>query len=176
MMTIVIFGPPLSGKTTLLRAFAEQKGSVVAHREGGDHDTAPVIYFVRLAIGDSDIELATIPGSPWNTSDWNPLLSAANGLVATFDLQRAREIEMKSARDQIDPYLQGRPYAAILTKVDLCPGEPTAKCMGIDEAIDRYRLHDWRIFASGKSEPATEALQFIVDASYGMPPASSRSV
>lgn len=151
MNKVVLFGPPLSGKTTLLRAFASAHEVAMVTRSGGDHPTAPVLLVVHANCGGVETELVTIPGIPWETSDWEPLLREVNALVAVFDLQRSREGEMKAARAQLEPFLTGRTHVAVLTKADL-----GSHCFDSVEAIEKYRLDGWRVFVSTAAAPAIE--------------------
>lgn len=145
MINVVLFGPPLSGKTTLLMEYARRHGAPLISGRPGDHVTAPI----HLTVDTPEARLITIPGAVWDESDWDPLLSGADRIVAFFDLQRGREAEVTAARERID----GRTRIAVLTKSDL------DATYSRDQAIQRYRLDGWRVFLSTLAAPAIEALE-----------------
>lgn len=161
MINIVLFGDPLSGKTTLLRSFARQRGATVESRSEGEHPTAPVILFVRLSIEGMEVELATIPGVPWDPGDWEPLLQRAQGLIVTFDLTQRRVSGMKGTRELIDSFSSGRPHVAVLTKAELY-GRGRNPFRNIEEAIDEYDLHQWNLFVSSKDQPSVQAFDSLL--------------
>lgn len=145
MINVVLFGPPLSGKTTLLTELARARGAEVVSREGGSHATAPI----HLAVNVPGAQVSTIPGAVWDDGDWDALLNDSHAIVAVFDLQRGREAEVTAARERID----GRTRVAVLTKSDL--GNTFTR----EEAIGRYRLDGWQVFVSSLAAPAIEALE-----------------
>lgn len=144
-VNVVLFGPPLSGKTTLLMEFARRHDAPLISRRPGDHVTAPI----HLTVNTPHAQLITIPGAVWDASDWDPLLRGANSIVAFFDLQHGREAEVTAARERID----GRTRLAVLTKSDLKSTHAS------DEAIELYRLDGWQIFLSTLAAPAIDALE-----------------
>jgi hypothetical protein len=146
MIDVVLFGPPLSGKTTVLMEFARKHGAPLISRRPSEHVTAPI----HLIVDTPDARLITIPGAVWDESDWDPLLRDADSIVAFFDLQRAREAEVNAARERID----GRTRLAVLTKSDLA-----SLSFDPGEAIERYRLHGWQVFLSTLAAPAVNALE-----------------
>lgn len=145
MMNVVLFGPPLSGKTTLLMEYARRHDAQLISRRPSDHVTAPI----HLIVDTPDARLITIPGAVWDQSDWDPLLRDADSVVVFFDLQHGREAEVTAARERIDD----RARIAVLTKSDL------RSTYVRDEAIERYRLDGWQIFVSSLDAPAVDALE-----------------
>jgi signal recognition particle receptor subunit beta len=163
MKRVAIFGPPLSGKSTLLRGLAQKHGATISTRAASESTTAPVIHFTQVKI-DWDVELLTIPGTPWHMADWSPLLQEAQAILVVLDLERNRMEASAAAREYVTAYLTARAHAAILTKADLCKGESTPKCLGIVEAIEKFQLNDWKTFVSSPKEVPFRALDWVLAA------------
>jgi hypothetical protein len=81
MRTITLFGPPLSGKTTILEVMARASSAKVKSEKCGDESTGFVMCSVDIAFDSLPIRLITIPGEPWSMNDWDELLRASDAIM-----------------------------------------------------------------------------------------------
>ncbi len=136
---VVIFGPGLSGKSTLLKAFADalgltvdssavQLGAPVEHRRAHplparatfELVTEPIRYkVVRARSADATTELVTIPRAVWSIDAWS-YLGAAAAVVLCLDSQ----VERSASNQEHVDYLVNAPWCprsgcVVWTKHDL---------------------------------------------------------
>ena len=87
---IVIYGPPLAGKTTLLRAYARSRGLAV---EETIQPWSGMNSFRVARVRDVQrgLELVTLPGTTWTKDMWWPFLVKMAGLAIVLDSEEHRE-------------------------------------------------------------------------------------
>lgn len=87
---IVIYGPPLAGKTTLLRAYARSRGLAV---EETIQPWSGMNSFRVARVRDVQrrLELVTLPGKTWTKDMWWPFLVKMAGLAIVLDSEEHRE-------------------------------------------------------------------------------------
>lgn len=106
MQRIILYGPPLAGKATLLEAFASSRKLKMYQfdpLEGATRDQiaaglppdgsgeAVIERGLRVYDESTDVGFATIWGAFWNTNAWPILLARADAVLVTLDPQLTRE-------------------------------------------------------------------------------------
>lgn len=154
MKRILIYGPPLSGKTTMLEAFAEAAGLRLARFE------VHVPHLgIRGAVGTradgvydgQSVEVSTLSGSVFDNSCWSSLVVQAASAIVVLDPQPS----------------QSDSNAAFIAQVDKLPDFPTHGCLvhskqdivpaATKVEISRTRLASWPQFRS-RSDRAHDML------------------
>lgn len=90
---VVLFGPPLAGKRTLLETYAllkHKKSEVYQLKPEGTSPIADVALRLRFKCGDTSIEFHTLSGSPWYASSWDDLFHDAWAAILVLDAQATR--------------------------------------------------------------------------------------
>lgn len=87
---LVLFGPPLCGKRTLLGSYAESQGSKVERTMSPCGSDSFPHWVIRASL-NSDTDLVTIGGSVWNIDVWWPLIAGSHAVVLMLDSQAVRE-------------------------------------------------------------------------------------
>lgn len=95
MTTITLMGPPLVGKTPLLRAVATTFGGTI---HDGAPDAGPVLAssflsHVRADLGRGEQVVQTLAGTPRDLHEWTGLIAESTGLVLFLDPAPARAAE-----------------------------------------------------------------------------------
>ena len=117
---IVLFGPPLCGKRTLMRMNADSQRSELAKATVACGSESMPHEVNRVWLAESHTELVTIGGAVWNMDAWWSLLVASQAVVLMLDSQAVRE---SADREHIDA-LAGAPNlpdegCVVWTKDDL---------------------------------------------------------
>jgi hypothetical protein len=150
---VVLFGPPLAGKGTLLRALAHSRSARVEQADvpcGAERIPQIVL---RLVAGEAaGPELMTIPGSPWNIDCWDEFLVSATSVVLVLDPQAEQE---SPDRLHIAHLSRFRPP---LGCVAWTKGDLIAK--GLSQLVPRTLLagtpfEGWPSFETRQDEPET---------------------
>lgn len=85
---LLLYGPPLAGKTTMLRAVAAHFSASVESVRTTDVGVGEVLLRVSLPrVNRTAVEIATIPGSTFHDGAWNALLERADDIVFVGDPQ-----------------------------------------------------------------------------------------
>ena len=109
-MTIVtLMGPPLVGKTPLLRAIAVTFGGTLQEGTPADEGSAVASSFlshVRADFGHGEQVVQTLAGTPRDLHEWTALIAESTGLVAFLDPAPARAAE---SRDHLGHLLRFLP-------------------------------------------------------------------
>jgi signal recognition particle receptor subunit beta len=94
MKRIVLYGPPLSGKTTILTAIATTHDAIVETFYAYSSDDDLTCRGVRTQFSQSSwtIEVATLCGPTQTDGIWRTLLRDALAVVLVLDGQREREM------------------------------------------------------------------------------------
>jgi hypothetical protein len=114
--TVLLYGPPLAGKASILRAFASKRGLALSRFDGGTgqvHDVG-----LRVTV-DEQINVGTIWGPTCNQDTWPPLLEAATAFVLVLDPQGVREALDRAFAETLAQVSRGRPGCVVWTKHDL---------------------------------------------------------
>lgn len=88
---IVLFGPPLCGKRTLTKAFADsrparlERATLACGSEKMPHEVS------RVPLPEARVEIVTIGGAVWSVDAWWPFLADSSAVVLVLDSQAGRE-------------------------------------------------------------------------------------
>ncbi len=146
---IALFGPPLAGKTEIIRAVADEFG-FVAETFIGMHGITLVTATVTPAFA-----VAAVTGARHCPSELPSLLTWSNRLLFVLDPQRAREAENRSWLMEFRPLLQRIPAQAVqVTKTDLAERDP-ASCFPLEEIAKSFEFQDLPILFSSNAAPAS---------------------
>lgn len=162
MRTVLLFGPPLSGKHTLLKGCAdahqvqEERARIPCGADGIPH------WVHRVTLNRLGTELVTVPGAPWRMDVWWPLLAAATGVALVLDGQEARE---RADREHIDALMNMTMPATrcvIFTKEDLIAKGAVGRVSS--SLLDDHRISGWHTFRTRSDQPATlvEPIEWLV--------------
>lgn len=88
---IVLFGPPLCGKRTLMRAYAASEAAEIERATLACGSESMPHELSRARLPKSHAELITIGGAVWNVDAWWPLLTGSSAIVLLLDSQAGRE-------------------------------------------------------------------------------------
>jgi hypothetical protein len=94
MRRILLCGPPLAGKTTMLQAFAGARTLTLWQFDplgGGGKTEGVVDRGLYVKDPEEDATIATIWGAFWYEESWPTLVARADGIVLVLDPQIARE-------------------------------------------------------------------------------------
>lgn len=137
---IVIYGPPLSGKATIVRRFAQSVSKKAVERRVALGSPPHEYWTARTTSQTGDVEIYTIPGATWGFSPWWELIDGAAGLVLIWDLQKTQA----RANVHFAEALIGRSHPPIVciigTKADLLEIETAkpASCYEFPEELASY--------------------------------------
>lgn len=150
MHRIILCGPPLSGKSTLLGAFARSRGFALTPFE---ERAAGVALWRGVRVELGEVELLTISGS-YLTDPWPSLVSTATCLVNVIDPQVVRASTTSEFLLELNA-LPGLPSfgCTCWTKQDLFAGGP-------EQAISRSVVRGtfcggWAAFETRLDRPTT---------------------
>jgi hypothetical protein len=113
---VVVYGPPLAGKTTLLKIYANERRFPVERFETQRSDE-PVHDRGVLVRGDP-CEIVTMAASVFNDSTWPDLLHSAAAVVLIIDGQATRATTTKEFVTALQRQLPLR-GCVVWTKLDL---------------------------------------------------------
>ena len=88
---VVLFGPPLCGKTTLLTAYARWRGLSPERVELACGAAGLRHWVLRARSMTAGTELITIPGAVWSPDAWWSLVGDASAVALVLDSQAVRE-------------------------------------------------------------------------------------
>lgn len=133
----MLYGPPLAGKTTLLRAYARSRGLAV---EEALQPWSGLISFrvARVRDARSGLELVTLPGRTWTKDMWWPFLDKMAGLAIVLDSQESREAADRAYVDALlARTLTVDACCTVWTKRDLLAGgvEPVSSALADDPRL-----------------------------------------
>jgi signal recognition particle receptor subunit beta len=144
---IAIFGPPLAGKSTVLRAYARSRGlkTQAGHAQSATEGAAP--HLLRTCKAEEHAQVATYSGAVWSIHDWDPLLRACDALLIVLDSQGER-MDANLAHVQFLRRLRPNVRACfLLSKSDLptsLPVEEIRRYLGLGDEP----FVDWPIYES----------------------------
>jgi signal recognition particle receptor subunit beta len=122
MKRLVLYGPPLAGKTTILKAIAAAHSASIETFYAHSRDDDRLICRgtrTELTHSSSTIELATLGGPKQDHEIWRALLDGAAAVVLVLDGQRERE---EANRTWVANLASGQtlvPGCVVITKLDL---------------------------------------------------------
>ena len=134
---IVLYGPPLAGKTTLLRAYARSHGLAVEEKI---QPWSGLISFRVARVRDvrNGLELVTLPGKTWTKDMWWPFLDKMAGLAIVLDSQESHEGADRAYLDALFARtLTVDACCTVWTKRDLVAGgaKPVASTLADDPRL-----------------------------------------
>lgn len=153
---MVVYGPPLAGKTTALQALAARKALPLQRFEPLPRSQvqAGTPSDQGLVINDTagGYSVASICGVVFNLQSWSPLLSKADGLVLFLDPQIARLEANRECVQKVNAL--GRPIlgAIVWTKQDIV--ESGAETVST-KLVESGAVGGWPVFRSRHDEPAS---------------------
>lgn len=159
---IVLYGPPLAGKQSLLSAYARAHSLKLDRFQVSCGTSGFPHWVTRLNIPGAETEFLTIPGSVWEMDAWWSFLEHAAGVGLVLDSQEARENadreHIAALLNQVVPAVR----CAIFTKEDLV-------ALGAVERVSRAlvddpRIASWMRFGSrhDQQESLTKPLEWLL--------------
>ncbi len=116
---LLIFGPPLAGKRSMLLGLAAAFGQPVAPFEARSVANELVAGFgLRLAL-DANVTFETVFGVVWATTVWSPLLERASDIILILDPQDVRMYANREMLGLLDWKHRTRVCSVVQTKADL---------------------------------------------------------
>jgi signal recognition particle receptor subunit beta len=151
MFRIVVYGPPLAGKTTMMKAFADHHG-LPMRQIFGDASYGANTAWRGLCIQLDDGELATICGAMWTPMMWNDLLTEATDVLFAVDGQAVRELAVRECLERLASHRVAS-GCLVRTKNDLLERR-------VSEPIDlsflaRTTVAAWPVFEARHDQPET---------------------
>jgi len=144
---IVLFGPPLAGKSTALVAYAHSRELKTQTGRARSITGGAEPHLLRTSKVQEGAQVATYSGSIWSIHDWKPMLQACDALVIVLDSQSDRmdtNIEHIRFLEQEHPKIRG---CLLVSKIDLPTSIPTKEiCRRL--AIGGGPFSDWPRFES----------------------------
>lgn len=178
MRRILLYGPPLAGKCTILQAFADERGlplrqfnplagvsQEVIDRglrvpgEGGD------VIDRGLNVVDQarDVGIATIWGAFWNLNSWPTLLARADLVVLVLDPQSSRDAANRECAVAADARATAiRRGCVVWTKQDLAL---EAAERASPDVLKGTVAEDWRVFRTraDSRQSMLAPLEWLID-------------
>lgn len=91
MNQVLLYGPPLAGKATLLREFARRNGrSVGSFPVPFDDEECVQDRGLSVVMDAPTMNMVTISGGVWNVRAWRGMISASSALLLVLDPQPPR--------------------------------------------------------------------------------------
>jgi hypothetical protein len=150
MYRVILYGPPLAGKRTLIQSIALRHNAPLhafefRTEEWRDYHDAGVDTTVTL--GAHAYELLTFSGTIWYEAAWPSIVSRADALVLVLDAQASREdADRRSVKELA--HISNAPEfgCVVVTKQDLvAEGVPSVSTLHL---VDNSRFVGWPIFYS----------------------------
>lgn len=170
MRRVLLYGPPLAGKTTILKQFAASKGLSLTRFNPLQRASPQTVaeglpvpgegaeiedYGLFVADRDGDAIVVTIGGSFWNRNSWPALLPSASAIALVLDPQRARlNANLEFVRTiSLDPPAHG---AIVWTKQDIVSQVDSEVIDAIDKELGGSRARDWPRMSIRSDRPNTQ--------------------
>lgn len=119
MNRILLYGPPLAGKTTIVEGVARASGTnVESFHVAASHDPHHRCRGTRAAL-DSEWEVRTLTGPAQTDEMWTELLCDAAAVVLVLDGQRERSDANRFWLERLAGAAPSR-GCVVITKQDLC--------------------------------------------------------
>ncbi len=147
---VVLYGPPLAGKATILRSFASTRGLKV-DRFGAGSGAFPAVGLRTCTTSNTVIE--TVWGSTPNRDSWTALVEQATGFVLVLDAQGVRESLDRQFATALAAAALQRPTCVIWTKQDLVGAQASGMSDGGD--FDVAVPSSWPVFFGRKGDEAS---------------------
>lgn len=154
MRRVVLCGPPIAGKTSILQAFAVARGLALGRFEPQSGSGEVRDRGVFVCDTTANVELMTVCGAVWNEDTWPVVIAGASALALVLDRQIARaqvdrEFAESLARMANLPVIG----CVIWTKEDLIvEGVEKSVPSGL---LDGTLAEMWRSFATRYDQPNT---------------------
>lgn len=165
-INIVLFGPPLVGKSTLLKKLARHDRK--SFRSLSDDEKGPLS---RIMVGEwsclgQDVRLQTMSWERLDMAHYLGMAEASDAILFVVDSQTSRREEMVGFWQALASVRHGKPTAVICTKSDLVEKLPK-DYSPIDDLFGALKLPDdvstWETSLESPL-PITLALRFLVRA------------
>jgi signal recognition particle receptor subunit beta len=166
-INIVLFGPPLVGKSTLLKKLARHDRP--SFRSLSDDEKGPMRS--RIMVGEwrclgQDVALQTMPGERLDMAHFLGMAESSDAILFVVDSQTTRREEMVGFWQALASARHGKPTAVMCTKSDLVEKSPK-DYSPIDDLFGALKLPDdvstWESSLDSPL-PVTLALRFLVRA------------
>lgn len=145
--TLVVFGPPRSGKSAMLRGVHDRLGDGRAAVSAADATRFIPLDWLEMDLGviggrDATVHMYAVPGPASHGSTRRLLLSQADGVIFLADSQGSRLEENLDALRQLQDLVVARdgdmrdlPMVLLYTKQDL-PSDMVLPVAALDEALN----------------------------------------
>src|SRR4051812_23497396 len=90
MRRVVLCGPPIAGKTTMLHAFASSRRLRLQRFEPQSGSGEVRDRGVSVFDKEQQVELTTVCGAVWNEDTWQVVIAGATAIALVLDRQISR--------------------------------------------------------------------------------------
>lgn len=135
--SVLLYGPPLAGKSTILECFAQRES---LDAESFEIKPAGQAFAERgyRVVDDRSVVAATAPGAVWTMGTWDELLRKTKRILLVLDPQKSRREANLEYIEYLGDY--GRRVVGIqVTKTDLVEREAAQQVAG--EITRKYSLN-----------------------------------
>jgi hypothetical protein len=155
---VVVYGPPLVGKGTLLETVNRVAGGAMRSVEIPDEESANAVrshkgIALRVEFCKEFLDMVTIPGGVWGLGPWRHLLTTADVMVLALDLQPQR---VEANRRCIEAAIADLPVPSrgciLFTKVDLVPSNHVDAAVANLTSLWKEYGFDWPAFIFRRSD------------------------
>ena len=154
---IVLFGPPLAGKGTIVQAVGLSRAERVRSLEVSSNTDFGVVKHHALLVSCTDrtetqLYVATLPGGVWGTDPWCELLRRACAIVLVLDSQRTRATENAESIEVLDGLEQvPNVGCVVMSKGDLVRASTSTSYARLSSSP----FSAWPVFHTRHDSPAT---------------------
>jgi hypothetical protein len=150
---LVLYGPPLAGKTTMMDAYGRTHSLAIRRFETSAEGEMLHDRGLRIDLG-ADGEIVSIVGSFFNSTSWPNLVALATALIVVIDSQATRE---QTSRDFVAS-LGSMPRVPTLGCVVWTKGDLIAQGVSkrvTSDVLRGTKCEGWTSFGARYDEPST---------------------
>jgi hypothetical protein len=163
MRRLVLCGPAIAGKTTILHAFASSRALSVRRFEPNSGSGEVRDRGVSVVDDERQLEVTTVCGVVWNDDTWSVVLAGADALALVLDLQATRAQADREFAEAVALIVKAPSLGCVIwTKGDLIAD-------GVEESVPRTllagtRAEAWPSFVARHDNARTlvEPIEWLV--------------
>jgi len=150
-MKVVLYGPPLAGKSTRLAAFAQYRAEQVQRMKVPHGPGDSELWHRGLMVSVSEAEFLTVPGAVWGDNPWRYLFAGADAVMVFLDAQKGQEDANREHLAKLGGFAQVGPGCVVVTKVDHVTDADIERTTGLLRRTSGFEHPEWQVFVSKMS-------------------------